>query len=126
MSVGTAIQGEKTMSGDNIQPEIPQEEDAETKRKRRIERNERLRAVYEEFLEARFKPIEEEMRAEGATEKEIQRKRSFYRRISEPLEPNVWHADGTPYTEEEYIRAGMAVPLNVDEQEPFRVASENE
>ncbi len=56
------------MSADNRQPELPQEEDAETKRKRRTERNQRLRAEYEEFFEARFKTVAEELRAEGATD----------------------------------------------------------
>lgn len=114
------------MSADNRQPELPQEEDAETKRKRRTERNQRLRAEYEEFFEARFKTVAEELRAEGATEEEIQRKKHFYRRISEPMQPRIWHADGTPYTEEEYIRAGMAVPLDVDEHEPIQAVPDDE
>jgi len=114
------------MSADNRQPELPQEEDAETRRKRRTERNQRLRAEYEEFFEARFKTVAEEMRADGATDKEIQRKKHAFRRLSGPFGTHVWHADGTPYTEEDYIRANMEVPLDVDEQKPIRVASRNE
>ena len=114
------------MPADNRQQELPQEEDVETKRKRRTERNQRLRAEYEEFFEARFKTVAEELRAEGATEEEIQRKKGFYRRISEPMEPRVWHADGAHYTEEEYIRAGMAVQLDVDDQKPIQAAPDDE
>ncbi len=108
------------MSEDTREPEIPQEEDAATRRERRTARNQELRAEYEEFFEARFRTVAEELRAEGATEEEIQRKKHFYRRISEPLQPRVWRADGTPYSEEDYIRSGLAVPLDVDEHQPVQ------
>lgn len=106
--------------------DIPKDEDAETKRKRRMERNERIRAAEEERLESAFKNIEDRMRQEGASDKEIQRKKHALRRFSEPFGTHVWHADGTPYTEEDYIRANMEVPLDVDEQKPIRVAPGNE
>ena len=110
------------MSGETELSEIPKNEDAKGKRKRRLERNERIRAEYEMAFETNFKTVEDRMREEGATNEEIQRKNSAYRRLSEPLEPYVWHPDGTSYTEEDYIRANMVVPLDVDEQKPIRVA----
>ena len=100
----------------------PEHEDAESKRKRRMERNERLRMEREKRLESSFKTIADKMRREGATDEEIQRKQNSYRRFNEPFGTHVWHADGTPYAEEDYIRAGMEVPLDVDEQEPIQVA----
>lgn len=108
------------MSEDTREPEIPQEQDAATRRERRTARNQELRAEYEEFFEARFKTVVEEQHAEGPTEEEIQRKKHFYRRISEPLQPRVWRADGTLYTEEDYIQSGLALPLDVDEHQPIQ------
>ena len=110
------------MSGDNRQQEIPQVEDAETKRKRRMERNAKISAEYERWFESRFKSFEDQMREEGATNEEIQRKKAAYRRLSEPFGTHAWHADGTPYNEDDYNRAGMEVPLDVDEQKPIKVA----
>ncbi len=110
------------MAGDTNQRIRPEDEDAESKRKRRMERNERMREEEERAFESGFKRIEKEMREEGATDKEIQRKKNAYRRFSEPFGSRAWHADGTPFTEEDYIRAGMEVPLDVDEQKPIRVA----
>ena len=77
-------------------------------------------------FEGTFKRVADEMREGGATEEEIQRKENSFRRFSEPFGTHVWHADGTPYTEEDYIRAGMEVPLDVDEQKPIRVAPSKE
>ena len=110
------------MSGETELSEVPNDEDAESKRSRRMERNARIRIEEEREFERAFKKVEDEMRHEGATDKEIQRKKNAYRRLSGPFGTHAWHADGTPYTEENYIRANMEVPLDVDEQKPIRVA----
>ncbi len=113
------------MSEETELSQIPQDEDAESKRKRREARNERMRAEDEAAFERNFRRIADEMRLEGATDEEILRKRHAARRMSGPSFTNAWHADGTPYSEEDYIRAGMQVPLDVDEQKPIRVVPRN-
>ena len=110
------------MSGETELSEVPNDEDAEWKRIRRMERNERIRTEEEREFERAFKKVEDEMRHEGATDKEIQRKKNAYRRLSGPFGTHAWHPDRTPYTEEDYIGANMEVPLDVDEQKPIRVA----
>ena len=110
------------MSGETELSEVPNDEDAERKRIRRMERNERIRTEEEREFERAFKKVEDEMRHEGATDKETQRKKNAYRRLSGPFGTHAWHADRTPYTEEDYIGANMEVPLDVDEQKPIRVA----
>ena len=36
--------------------------------------------------------------------------RELGRRFAEPFGSQAWHADGTPYSDEDYRRAGLAVP----------------